>query len=152
VRRFGACVIPENLIDGLACLGVRNLTVVSNNRSRRRRDWDCCLQTRQDPANKYFSVVGENRNSSASILAGELALEFNPQGTLAERIRAGGAGESTASTPRWAPARWSPSKDTAHRGRRNLRARKRGSPPDVSLIKAWKGDAEGNLVYPQDRA
>ena len=142
---FGLCGIPENLIDAIRDSGVKDLTVISNNAGVDDFGLGLLLETRQIKK-MISSYVGENKEFERQYLAGELELEFNPQGTLAERIRAGGAG-IPASTPRPASARWSPKA----RKRRSSTARttcwRRGLVADLAIVKAWKGDTEGNLIY-----
>jgi 3-oxoacid CoA-transferase subunit A len=142
---FGACGIPENLIDALHASGVRNLTVVSNNAGMDGVGLGLLLQTRQI-RKMISSYVGENKEFERQYLAGELELEFNPQGTLAERIRAGGAGIYAFYTKVGAGTLVAEGKET-----RNVDGEtyvlEKGLVADVSLIKAWKGDVEGNLVY-----
>ena len=142
---FGACGIPENLIDALRVSGVGNLTVVSNNAGLDGVGLGLLLQTRQI-RKMISSYVGENKEFERQYLAGELELEFNPQGTLAERIRAGGAGIYGFYTKVGAGTLVAEGKET-----RTVEGEtyvlEKGLVADVSLIKAWKGDAEGNLVY-----
>ena len=121
---FGVCGIPENLIDALHASGVRDLTVVSNNAGLDGVGLGLLLQTRQI-RKMISSYVGENKEFERQYLAGELELEFNPQGTLAERIRAGGAGIYGFYTKVGAGTLVAEGKEHAHRGRRNLRARER---------------------------
>ena len=142
---FGACGIPENLIDGVHDSGVRDLTVVSNNAGLDGVGLGKLLQSRQI-RKMISSYVGENKEFERQYLAGELALEFNPQGTLAERIRAGGAGIYGFYTKVGAGTLVAEGKPTitAHDGTFILET---GLVADVSLVKAWKGDTEGNLIY-----
>ena len=121
---FGLCGIPENLIAGLRDTGVKGLTVISNNAGVDGFGLGQLLETRQI-AKMISSYVGENKEFERQYLAGELQLEFNPQGTLAERIRAGGAG---------IPAFFTAT------GVGTLVA-------DLSIVKAWKADERGNLVF-----
>ena len=142
---FGACGIPENLIDALRVSGVGNLTVVSNNAGLDGVGLGLLLQTRQI-RKMISSYVGENKEFERQYLAGEVEIEFNPQGTLAERIRAGGAGIYGFYTKVGAGALVAEGKET-----RTVEGEtyvlEKGLVADVSLVKAWKGDAEGNLVY-----
>jgi 3-oxoacid CoA-transferase subunit A len=142
---FGACGIPENLIDALKESGVRELTVVSNNAGLDGVGLGLLLQTRQI-RKMISSYVGENKEFERQYLAGELELEFNPQGTLAERIRAGGAGIYGFYTKVGAGTLVAEGKETRSVDGETYVLEK-GLVADVSLVKAWKGDAEGNLVY-----
>jgi 3-oxoacid CoA-transferase subunit A len=142
---FGACGIPENLIDALKESGVRELTVVSNNAGLDGVGLGLLLQTRQI-RKMISSYVGENKEFERQYLAGELELEFNPQGTLAERIRAGGAGIYGFYTKVGAGTLVAEGKETRSVDGETYVLEK-GLVADVSLIKAWKGDSEGNLVY-----
>ena len=142
---FGACGIPENLIDALRDSGVRNLTVVSNNAGLDGVGLGKLLQTRQI-RKMISSYVGENKEFERQYLAGELELEFNPQGTLAERIRAGGAGIYGFYTKVGAGTLVAEGKETRIVDGETYVLEK-GLVADVSLVKAWRGDTEGNLVY-----
>ncbi len=142
---FGACGIPENLIDALRDSGVRNLTVVSNNAGLDGVGLGKLLQTRQI-RKMISSYVGENKEFERQYLAGELELEFNPQGTLAERIRAGGAGIYGFYTKVGAGTLVAEGKETRIVDGETYVLEK-GLVADVALIKAWKGDTEGNLIY-----
>ena len=142
---FGACGIPENLIDALHASGVRDLTVVSNNAGLDGVGLGLLLQTRQI-RKMISSYVGENKEFERQYLAGELELEFNPQGTLAERIRAGGAGIYGFYTKVGAGTLVAEGKETRIVGA-DTYVLETGLVADVSLVKAWKGDTEGNLVY-----
>jgi len=142
---FGLCGIPENLILALRDSGAKDLTVISNNAGVDDFGLGLLLHTRQIKK-MVSSYVGENKTFEKQYLSGELELEFNPQGTLAERIRAGGAGIPAFFTKTGVGTLVAEGKD--HREfdgetyvmERWLRA-------DLSIIKAWKGDAEGNLVF-----
>ena len=142
---FGACGIPENLIDALHSSGVRNLTVVSNNAGLDGVGLGLLLQTRQI-RKMISSYVGENKEFERQYLAGELELEFNPQGTLAARIRAGGAGIYGFYTKVGAGTLVAQGKETRSVGA-DTYVLETGLVADVSLVKAWRGDTEGNLVY-----
>ena len=142
---FGACGIPENLIGALHDSGVRNLTVVSNNAGLDGVGLGLLLQTRQI-RKMISSYVGENKEFERQYLAGELELEFNPQGTLAERIRAGGAGIYGFYTKVGAGTLVAEGKESRVVDGETYVLEK-GLTADVSLVKAWKGDTEGNLVY-----
>jgi 3-oxoacid CoA-transferase subunit A len=142
---FGACGVPENLIAAVHDLGVRKLTVVSNNAGLDGFGLGILLQTHQI-AKMISSYVGENKEFERQYLAGELELEFNPQGTLAERIRAGGAGIYAFFTRTGAGTLVAEGKEQrVVNGETYIL--ETGLVADVSLIKAWRGDTEGNLVY-----
>jgi 3-oxoacid CoA-transferase subunit A len=142
---FGACGIPENLIDALHASGIRDLTVVSNNAGLDGVGLGLLLQTRQI-RKMISSYVGENKEFERQYLAGELELEFNPQGTLAERIRAGGAGIYGFYTKVGAGTLVAEGKETRLVDG-DTYVLETGLVADVSLVKAWKGDTEGNLIY-----
>lgn len=142
---FGACGIPENLIDALHASGVRNLTVVSNNAGLDGVGLGLLLQTHQI-SKMISSYVGENKEFERQYLAGEVEIEFNPQGTLAERIRAGGAGIYGFYTKVGAGTQVAQGKPTITADGETYVLEK-GLVADVSLVKAWKGDTEGNLIY-----
>src|SRR6202163_1949431 len=140
---FGACGIPENLIDALRASGVRGLTVVSNNAGLDGVGLGLLLKTRQI-RKMISSYVGENKEFERQYLAGELELEFNPQGTLAERVRAGGAGIYAFFTKTGAGTVVADGKETRVVNGETYVLEK-GLVADVSLVKAWRGDTEGNL-------
>jgi 3-oxoacid CoA-transferase subunit A len=142
---FGACGIPENLIDALHASGIGKLTVVSNNAGLDGVGLGLLLQTRQI-RKMISSYVGENKEFERQYLAGEVEIEFNPQGTLAERIRAGGAGIYGFYTKVGAGTQVAEGKETRDIDGETYVLEK-GLTADVSLVKAWKGDTEGNLVY-----
>ncbi len=145
VGGFGLCGIPENLINALVEKKVGGLTCVSNNAGV--DDWGLglLLQTRQI-RKMVSSYVGENAEFERQYLAGELEVEFVPQGTLAERMRAGGAGIPAFYTPAGFGTVVAEGKETREfDGRRYVM--ERGLTADLSLVKAWKADEEGNLVY-----
>ena len=142
---FGLCGIPENLIKALRDSGVRGLTVISNNAGVDGFGLGQLLGTRQIKK-MISSYVGENKEFERQFLAGELELEFNPQGTLAERIRAGGAGIPgfyTATGVGTVVAEGKELKD--FNGRTYVL--ETGLVADLSIVKAWKGDARGNLIF-----
>ena len=145
VGGFGLCGIPEALIDAVRESGVLNLTCVSNNAGVDGFGLGLLLQTRQ-VRKMIASYVGENKEFERQYLAGELELEFTPQGTLAEKMRAGGAGIPAFFTPTGVGTQVAQGKEVREfQGKRyvledSLRA-------DVSLVKAWKADRQGNLVY-----
>ncbi len=145
VGGFGLCGIPENLISALVRKGVKNLTTISNNAGVDDFGLGQLLRSRQ--IRKHIgSYVGDNKRLEEMVLKGELELELNPQGTLAERIRAGGSGIPAFFTPTGYGTVIAEGKEVREfNGRpcimeRALRA-------DFALIKAWKGDRWGNLVY-----
>jgi 3-oxoacid CoA-transferase subunit A len=142
---FGLCGIPEALIDALRLSGVKDLTVVSNNAGVDGAGLGLLLQTRQI-RKMISSYVGENKLFAQQYLAGELELEFNPQGTMAERIRAGGAGIPAFFTKTGVGTIIAEGKEIKEfDGERYVM--ERGLVADLSLVHAWKGDHEGNLVY-----
>jgi 3-oxoacid CoA-transferase subunit A len=142
---FGLCGIPENLILALCDSGVRGLTVVSNNAGVDEFGLGKLLKTRQIKK-MISSYVGENKEFERQYLAGELELEFNPQGTLAERIRAGGAGIYGFYTRTGAGTLVAEGKEQRVVNGETY-VLETGLTADVALVKAWKGDTEGNLVY-----
>jgi 3-oxoacid CoA-transferase subunit A len=142
---FGLCGIPEKLIDALRNTGVRNLTCVSNNAGVDGFGLGLLLETRQIKK-MISSYVGENKIFAQQYLAGELELEFNPQGTLAERIRAGGAGIPAFFTKTGVGTLVAEGKDVREFDGEKY-VMERGLVSDLSLVKAWKGDTAGNLVF-----
>jgi 3-oxoacid CoA-transferase subunit A len=142
---FGVCGIPENLIDALHASGVRGLTVVSNNAGLDGVGLGLLIQARQI-RKMISSYVGENKEFERQYLAGELEIEFNPQGTMAERIRAGGAGIYGFFTKVGAGTQVAEGKETRSVDGETYVLEK-GLVADVALVKAWKGDTEGNLIY-----
>jgi 3-oxoacid CoA-transferase subunit A len=142
---FGLCGIPETLIKAIRESGVKNLTVVSNNAGIDGVGLGLLLDTRQIKK-MISSYVGENKTFAQQYLAGELEIEFNPQGTLAERIRAGGAGIPAFFTRTGAGTLIAEGKEEREiNGERYVM--ERGLVADLSIVHAWKGDTEGNLVY-----
>jgi 3-oxoacid CoA-transferase subunit A len=142
---FGLCGIPETLILALRASGVKNLTVISNNAGVDDFGLGLLLQTRQI-SKMISSYVGENDTFERQYLNGELELEFNPQGTLAERIRAGGAGIPGFYTRTGVGTLVAEGKELkAFDGETYVL--ERGLRADLALVKAWRGDEEGNLVY-----
>jgi 3-oxoacid CoA-transferase subunit A len=145
VGGFGVCGVPEALIDALRASRVRNLTCISNNAGLDDFGLGLLLGTHQI-RKMIASYVGENKEFERQYLAGELELEFTPQGTLAERMRAGGAGIPAFFTRTGYGTVVAEGKDTREFDgepyvmERWLRA-------DVSLVRAWKADRQGNLVY-----
>src|ERR1700723_3287854 len=142
---FGVCGIPENLIAALHDSGVRNLTVVSNNAGLDGVGLGLLLQARQI-RKMISSYVGENKEFERQYLAGEVEIEFNPQGTMAERIRAGGAGIYGFFTKVGAGTQVAEGKETRTVDGETYVLEK-GLVADVALVKAGKGDTEGNLIY-----
>jgi 3-oxoacid CoA-transferase subunit A len=142
---FGLCGIPAMLIDAVKESGVKNLTVVSNNAGVDDVGLGKLLRTRQI-RKMIASYVGENAEFARQFLAGELEIEFNPQGTLAERIRAGGAGIPAFYTKTGVGTAVAEGKPTAEFDGETY-VMERGIVADVALVHAWKGDTEGNLVY-----
>jgi 3-oxoacid CoA-transferase subunit A len=142
---FGLCGIPEALILAIRDSGVKNLTVVSNNAGIDGVGLGLLLDTRQIKK-MISSYVGENKTFAQQYLAGELEIEFNPQGTLAERIRAGGAGIPAFFTRTGAGTLIAEGKEEREiDGQRYVM--ERGIVADLSVVHAWMGDTEGNLVY-----
>lgn len=142
---FGLCGIPENLINAIRESGVKNLTFISNNAGVADYGLGLLMQTRQI-SKMISSYVGENKLFEQQVLEGVLQVELTPQGTLAERIRAGGAGIPAFYTPTGFGTKIAEGKETREFDgkwyvlERALRA-------DLSIVKAWKGDAWGNLMY-----
>jgi 3-oxoacid CoA-transferase subunit A len=142
---FGLCGIPETLIMAIRESGVKNLTVVSNNAGVDGIGLGILLDTKQIKK-MISSYVGENKTFAQQYLAGELQIEFNPQGTLAERIRAGGAGIPAFFTRTGAGTSIGEGKEErVFNGDRYIL--ETGLVADLSIVHAWKGDTEGNLVY-----
>jgi len=142
---FGLCGIPENLIAAIRETGVRDLTVVSNNCGVDGFGLGILLENRQIKK-MISSYVGENKLFEQLYLSGELELEFNPQGTLAERIRAGGAGIPAFFTKTGVGTLVAEGKEVREFDG-ELYVMERGLTADLSIVKAWKADAEGNLIY-----
>ncbi len=142
---FGLCGIPENLIAAMRLAGVRDLTVISNNCGIDGFGLGILLESGQIKK-MISSYVGENKLFEKLYLSGELALEFNPQGTLAERIRAGGAGIPAFFTKTGVGTLVSEGKEIRNFDGDDY-VMERGLVADLSIIKAWKGDREGNLIY-----
>jgi 3-oxoacid CoA-transferase subunit A len=145
VGGFGLCGIPEALIAALRDTGVKGLTAVSNNAGVDGFGLGQLLETRQIKK-MVSSYVGENKEFERQFLAGELELEFTPQGTLAERLRAGGAGIPGFYTRTGYGTIVADGKPTAEFDGKTY-ILERGIVADVALVKAWKGDKSGNLVY-----
>ncbi|CAH2600695.1 acetyl-CoA:acetoacetyl-CoA transferase subunit alpha [Rhodovastum atsumiense] len=142
---FGLCGIPAVLIDAIRQSGVKDLTVISNNAGVDDCGLGLLLHTRQI-RKMISSYVGENATFARQYLAGELEIEFNPQGTLAERIRAGGAGVPAFYTPTGVGTQVAEGKEVREFDGRKY-VMERGLFADLALVHAWKGDTEGNLVY-----
>ena len=142
---FGLCGVPEKLIEALRESGVKNLTVVSNNAGVDNYGLGALLKTHQI-RKMISSYVGENKEFERQYLAGELELEFNPQGTLSERIRAGGAGIWGFYTRTGAGTLVAQGKEQRVVNGDTF-VLETGLVADLSLVKAWRGDSEGNLVY-----
>ncbi|MBC7367539.1 MAG: 3-oxoacid CoA-transferase subunit B [Undibacterium sp.] len=142
---FGLCGIPENLIAALRDSGAKNLTIIGNNAGVDGFGMGLLLATRQ-VRKVVASYVGENREFERQVLAGELELELVPQGTLAERLRAGGAGIPGFYTPTAVGTKLAEGKETKNFDGRDY-VLETGIRADLSFVKAWKGDAAGNLVY-----
>lgn len=145
VGGFGLCGIPQDAIAALRDRGVRGLTVVSNNCGVDDFGLGLLLEERQI-AKMVASYVGENKRFEQQLLSGELEVELIPQGTLAERLRAGGAGIPAFYTPAGAGTPIAEGKETRDFGGRP-HLLEHGIVADVALVRAWKGDALGNLVY-----
>jgi 3-oxoacid CoA-transferase subunit A len=142
---FGLCGIPEKLIDALRESGAKGLTVISNNAGIDDFGLGMLLRTRQI-RKMIASYVGENREFERQVLAGEVEIEFNPQGTLAERIRAGGAGIYGFYTRTGAGTPVAEGKETRVVDGETY-VLETGLLADLALVKAWQGDTEGNLIY-----
>src|SRR5499433_1619703 len=142
---FGLCGIPEALIAAIRDSGFTSLTVISNNAGIDGAGLGLLLETRQIKK-MISSYVGENKLFAAQYLAGELELEFNPQGTLAERIRAGGAGIPAFFTKTGVGTLIAEGKEVREfDGEKYLM--ERGLFADLAIVHAWKGDTAGNLIY-----
>src|SRR5208283_627296 len=142
---FGLCGIPENLIAAVRRRGTKDLTIVSNNAGV--EDFGVGLLLQSHQVKKMISTyVGENKLFEQLVLSGELQVELNPQGTLAERLRAGGAGIPAFYTPTGYGTMVAEGKEIREFGGRKfvMETALRG---DVAFVKAWRGDRWGNLVY-----
>ena len=142
---FGLCGIPENIIAAIRETGVKNLTVISNNCGIDGFGLGVLLESGQIKK-MVSSYVGENKLFEQLYLSGDLELEFNPQGTLAERIRAGGAGIPAFFTKTGVGTLVAEGKEVREFDG-EMYVMERGLVADLSIVKAWKGDAEGNLIY-----
>ena len=145
VGGFGLCGIPELLIEALRDSGVKGLTAVSNNAGIDGVGLGLLLATRQI-RKMVSSYVGENKEFERQFLAGELEVEFTPQGTLAEKLRAGGAGIPAFFTRTGYGTQVAEGKETREFDG-NMYVMERSIVADVALVKAWKADPSGNLVY-----
>jgi 3-oxoacid CoA-transferase A subunit len=142
---FGLCGIPENCISALLRKGIKGLTCISNNAGVDDFGIGLLLKTRQ-VRKMISSYVGENAEFERQLLSGELEVELIPQGTLAERVRAGGAGIPAFFTPAGVGTEVAVGKETrVFEGKTYLMENWLRS--DFSIVKAWKGDAAGNLIY-----
>jgi 3-oxoacid CoA-transferase A subunit len=142
---FGLCGIPENCIAGLVEKGIKNLTCISNNAGVDDFGIGLMLQKRQ-VKKMISSYVGENKEFERQLLSGELEVELIPQGTLAERIRAGGAGIPAFFTPAGVGTEVANGKEVEEfDGKKYLK--ESWLKADFSIIKAWKGDKSGNLIF-----
>ena len=145
VGGFGLCGIPEALIDALCASGVKDLTVISNNAGVDGFGLGKLLETRQI-SKMISSYVGENKEFERQFLAGELKLEFTPQGTLAEKLRAGGAGIPAFYVRTGVGTLIAEGKETREFDGHQYILEK-ALVPEVSLVKAWKADKSGNLIF-----
>jgi len=142
---FGLCGIPESLIEAVAKSGVKDLTVISNNAGVDGIGLGVMLETRQIKK-MVSSYVGENKLFAKQFLDGDLTVEFNPQGTLAERIRAGGAGIPAFYTKTGVGTMVAEGKEVREFDGHPY-VMERGLFADLAIVHAWKGDTEGNLIY-----
>ncbi|MBP7136041.1 MAG: CoA transferase subunit A, partial [Sphingomonadaceae bacterium] len=142
---FGLCGIPERLIDAIVESGVQGLTIASNNAGIDGEGLGKLLRTRQI-RKMISSYVGENKEFERQFLAGELEVEFCPQGTLAERMRAGGAGIPGFYTKTGVGTQVADGKDVKTFDGQDY-ILERGIFADLAIVKAWKADATGNLVF-----
>jgi 3-oxoacid CoA-transferase subunit A len=142
---FGLCGIPERLLEAIEASGVKNLTFASNNAGIDNEGIGKLLRTRQ-VAKMISSYVGENKEFERQYLAGELAVEFCPQGTLAERMRAGGAGIPGFYTRTGVGTQVAEGQDVRQFDGQDY-ILERGIRADLSIIKGWKADEAGNLMF-----
>lgn len=145
VGGFGLCGIPEALIEAVRASGAKNLTVISNNAGVDGFGLGRLLETRQ-VRKMISSYVGENKEFERQYLSGELELEFTPQGTLAEKLRAGGAGIPAFFTKTGFGTVIADGKETRVIDGENY-VLEHSLKADISLVKAWKADTSGNLIY-----
>ncbi|MDR0138500.1 CoA transferase subunit A [Metabacillus idriensis] len=145
VGGFGLCGIPENLILALVETGVKDLTIISNNCGV--DDWGLGLLLKNKQIKKMISsYVGENKEFERQVLSGEIEVELVPQGTLAEKIRAGGAGIPAFYTPAGVGTPIAEGKETRNFGGKEYLLEE-ALTADFSLVRAWKADKMGNLLY-----
>jgi 3-oxoacid CoA-transferase A subunit len=142
---FGLCGIPERLIDAIVASGVKDLTIASNNAGIDNEGLGKLLRTRQ-VKKMISSYVGENKEFERQYLAGEIEVEFTPQGTLAERMRAGGAGIAGFYTKTGVGTVVAEGKETKEFDGETY-VLERGIRADLSIIKGWKADEAGNLMF-----
>ena len=142
---FGLCGVPERLIDAIVASGIKGLTVASNNAGIDGEGLGKLLRSRQI-AKMISSYVGENKEFERQYLAGELEVEFSPQGTLAERMRAGGAGIPGFYTKTGVGTLVEEGKETKEFDG-EIYVLERGIRADLSIIKCWKADESGNLIF-----
>ena len=142
---FGLCGIPVRLIDAIQASGVRNLTIPSNNAGIDNEGLGKLLRTKQ-VKKMISSYVGENKEFERQFLAGELEVEFTPQGTLAERMRAGGAGIPGFSTKTGVGTQVAEGKEVKTFDGEDY-VLERGIRADLSVVKGWKADESGNLIF-----
>ena len=142
---FGLCGIPEHSIRQIREAGTKNLTWIANNCGVDDFGSGILLHTRQIKK-MIASYVGENKTFEKQFLSGELEVEFNPQGTLAERIRAGGAGIPAFFTRTGYGTKIAEGKETRQFGEHHY-VMEMGLTADLAIVKAWKGDTAGNLIY-----
>jgi 3-oxoacid CoA-transferase subunit A len=142
---FGLCGVPERLIDALVASGVKDLTIASNNAGIDNEGLGKLLRTRQI-RKMISSYVGENKEFERQYLAGEIEIEFTPQGTLAERMRAGGAGIPGFYTKTGVGTQVAEGKEHKDFDGETY-ILERGIRADVSLVKGWKADETGNLIF-----
>lgn len=142
---FGLCGIPEHCIVAIRDSGVTGLTIISNNAGVDGFGLGILLE-RGQVRKMISSYVGENKHFAELFLSGKLELEFNPQGTLAERLRAGGAGVPAFYTKTAVGTQLAEGKETREFDG-EIYVMERGLKADLAIVKAWKGDREGNLVY-----
>jgi 3-oxoacid CoA-transferase subunit A len=142
---FGLCGIPESLIDAIRASGVKDLTIISNNAGIDGIGLGLLLESQQI-RKMISSYVGENRTFAQQYLNGDIEIEFNPQGTLAERIRAGGAGIAAFFTRTGVGTLVANGKETRQFDGQTY-VMERGLRADLAIVHAFRGDEEGNLVY-----
>jgi len=142
---FGLCGIPERLIDAIQASGVKDLTIASNNAGIDNEGLGKLLRTRQ-VKKMISSYVGENKEFERQFLAGELEVEFTPQGTLAERMRAGGAGIAGFYTKTGVGTVVAEGKELKEFDGETY-VLERGIRADLSVVKGWKADEDGNLMF-----